>query len=575
MFKLSRPDVASIIVPRASRPNELTELCYWLLRVVTMLRGLPSTRGATASRVALSARISCLLLPRLPWRAFASGTPDSERIISIDTSSLYGRRRSPQQAPAADVGHAPAFAARTKETPLVSFLRSLVLLRGPLTMADFMRHCLSHGEHGYYMRRGREVFGRGGDFTTSPEISQMFGELLSVWVIATWQGLVQRGLLPPDQKFWLVECGPGRGTLAADMLRVLGRLPAAKDLLAGVHLIETSAELRTVQAASLKCDGITREDAVARAATEQGKLDTAVIGAAGPAPGVPVHWHDSLEDIPHGRGPVFIIAQELFDALPVHQLMWTSTGKGGWRERMVDVDDDAAAPTPSAAHQSRTSLVDANGQPVAPTTPPAAKSTPSSSAVRHHFKVVRAPGPTPASIAFSAHEHSLLAAAASHQVQVVKAGGAADTPLDHHSDGDVAEYSPASVKLAHHMACRIGADGGAALLVDYGSSSPYVWSLRGIQKHAFVNPLLEPGEVDLSCDVDFASLAHAAHGSGVAAAHGPLTQGQFLQNMGIGVRLQRLMATTEGEWAVPGFRSVMAPLVWRMMNPRARGEIFV
>lgn len=110
---------------------------------------------------------------------------------------------------------------------------------GPLSLATYMRQCLTSDLGGYYTSRGRDdagtaVFGRGGDFVTSPEISQVFGELLGVWAVAEWmsQGMAQArqaGLDGGQQqqsqsrmRVQLVEVGPGKGTLMADMLRVGG-----------------------------------------------------------------------------------------------------------------------------------------------------------------------------------------------------------------------------------------------------------------------------------------------------------------------------------------------------------------
>ncbi|MDQ4134727.1 MAG: SAM-dependent methyltransferase, partial [Pseudomonadota bacterium] len=94
-----------------------------------------------------------------------------------------------------------------------------------------MGHCLAH----YYA--SRDPLGLGGDFTTSPEISQMFGELLGLWAAAVWQGMGS------PTGFRLVELGPGRGTLMADALRALRRVPGLLDGLE-VHLVETSPALR-------------------------------------------------------------------------------------------------------------------------------------------------------------------------------------------------------------------------------------------------------------------------------------------------------------------------------------------
>src|SRR5919199_2601437 len=110
-------------------------------------------------------------------------------------------------------------------TPLEAEIRGRIALDGPMSVADYMALCLGHPVHGYY--QAREPFGRGGDFVTAPEISQMFGELLGLWAAETW-----RRMGAPDP-VRLVELGPGRGTLMRDALRAAR---AAPDFAAGADL---------------------------------------------------------------------------------------------------------------------------------------------------------------------------------------------------------------------------------------------------------------------------------------------------------------------------------------------------
>lgn len=163
---------------------------------------------------------------------------------------------------------------------------------GPIRVADFMALALGHPEHGYYMTR--DPFGRGGDFTTAPEISQMYGELIGLWCAVVWE---QMGKPAPIN---LVELGPGRGTLMADALRAIGGAPAFADAFQ-LYLVETSPHLRTLQAAGLK--DLSRSP----------------------------KWVGHLGDVP--AGPAIYVASEFFDALPVRQFIRSD---GAWRERMVD-----------------------------------------------------------------------------------------------------------------------------------------------------------------------------------------------------------------------------------------------
>jgi len=177
--------------------------------------------------------------------------------------------------------------------PALQSIRRRIALEGPLTIATVMEEALS-GRNGYY--RDHDPLGAEGDFITAPEISQMFGELIGLWCVDTWQRLGS------PENFQLVEMGPGRGTLMADALRaarVSSAFLAAKKL----HLVEINSALKAKQAEKL----------------------------ADHHP----HWHESLESVP--QGPMLLIANELFDALPIHQLQMTTQG---WRERVVALDGE-------------------------------------------------------------------------------------------------------------------------------------------------------------------------------------------------------------------------------------------
>jgi SAM-dependent MidA family methyltransferase len=162
---------------------------------------------------------------------------------------------------------------------------------------EFMALCLYDPQHGYYSRRS--PFGAAGDFITAPEMSQMFGELVGLWAAEVWQAMGR-----PDPVA-LVECGPGRGTMMKDALRVARAVPDFRKALR-VHLIETSPGLRSRQRETLNA-----------------------------ASDVPLHWHGGIDEVP--AIPSIIVANEFFDALPVRQAERRPTG---WHERMVAVDTD-------------------------------------------------------------------------------------------------------------------------------------------------------------------------------------------------------------------------------------------
>ncbi|MFC7053916.1 class I SAM-dependent methyltransferase [Hansschlegelia quercus] len=186
-------------------------------------------------------------------------------------------------------------------TPLGREIAGLIEQEGPIDVARYMALCLGHPVHGYYATR--DPFGARGDFTTAPEISQMFGELIGLWCAAVW---VQMGA---PERVALIELGPGRGTLMADMLRAAKAAPGFREAVE-VTLVETSPTLRDVQARALA--------------------------------GVNVRWAATVEEaLASGPDPLpaIIVANEFFDALPIRQFARTADG---WRERLIGLDDDGA-----------------------------------------------------------------------------------------------------------------------------------------------------------------------------------------------------------------------------------------
>lgn len=164
-------------------------------------------------------------------------------------------------------------------------LRRLIETSGPICVAEYMGLANQH----YYA--SRDPFGAGGDFVTAPEISQMFGEMMGLCLADAWQ----RAGRPETAAY--VELGPGRGTLAADALRAMG----AAGLTPPVELVETSPLLRRVQAERLG----------------------------------QVRWHEDVTSLPE-EGPLLVVANEFFDALPTRQFVATQSG---WHERVVDWED--------------------------------------------------------------------------------------------------------------------------------------------------------------------------------------------------------------------------------------------
>ncbi len=307
---------------------------------------------------------------------------------------------------------------RTLKDEIVELIR----LEGPIPVDRYMALCLGHPRLGYYTTR--DPFGAAGDFTTAPEISQIFGELIGLWAGSAWLAMGS------PARFGLVEIGPGRGTLMSDALRALGRaLPQAVAAL-DVRLVETSPVLRARQEATLA-----RAD-------------------------IPMAWHEEVG--PALEGPVVVVGNELLDALPVIQQVETPSGL---RTRMVGLDAD--------------------GQ-----------------------------------LAFG-----LEGEAGSEPAGAL--GRIVETPL-------AADLLVA--RIAQHLATK----GGAALFIDYGSDRPGSGdTLQAVRGHAFVDPLADPGEADLTTQVQFLRVAEAARIAG-AHIHGIVTQRDFLIAMGIAQRAEAL-----------------------------------
>jgi NADH dehydrogenase [ubiquinone] 1 alpha subcomplex assembly factor 7 len=181
-------------------------------------------------------------------------------------------------------------------TPLAQELRAMIEADGPMPVSRYMALCLGHPQHGYYTIR--DPFGAAGDFTTAPEVSQIFGELIGLWCAEVWRRMGSPG------RVLLVELGPGRGTLMQDMLRAARVLPEFRAAL-DVHLIETSPKLKERQQKALASEG------------------------------APITWHERPEALP--GGPLLVVANEFVDALPVDQFVKT---EDGWHERRVGFGPD-------------------------------------------------------------------------------------------------------------------------------------------------------------------------------------------------------------------------------------------
>ncbi|XP_035206217.1 protein arginine methyltransferase NDUFAF7 homolog, mitochondrial-like isoform X4 [Stegodyphus dumicola] len=273
--------------------------------------------------------------------------------------------------------------ATAKENKLLSYLRAKIEATGPISVADYMKEALAIPVTGYYMNR--DVFGRSGDFITSPEVSQIFGELIGVWFYNEWQKV---GRPKPLQ---LVEFGPGRGTLADDILR---------------------------------------------------KTDN------------------------------------------------------GWKEILIDFRDGK-------------------------------------------LQYVLSRNTTPA----------------------------AELLIDPSEKHDHVEISPEIGILLNDVCKRMKEDGGITLIVDYGHYGEKTDTFRSFKNHKLHDPLEDPGEADLTVDVDFSYISKVAENKAVVI--GPVTQRNFLSKMGIEIRLEQLMqgASVENQNSLKSGCDML-------INPEQMGERF-
>ncbi|KAH8925512.1 DUF185-domain-containing protein [Atractiella rhizophila] len=346
------------------------------------------------------------------------------------------------------------FTAQTETNPLFPIISSLIKAHGPIPVPTYMNLCLTHPQHGYYARRDHAaIFGKKGDFITSPEISQVFGELVAAWFITQYS--LQVPSSTKTLKTRLVELGPGRGTLTSDIIRTFnffaGKVPGLAPL--KVQLVESSEELKKEQKITIQKEF-------------KGEL----------------FWYDKIEDVPSSEDNefTFLIAHEFFDALPIH--IFQKGSGDNFHELLVDVD----------------------------------QSSPSS------FRFVISPGATTASSLYPSLRPSMF------------------TNL---SPTQRIEVSPLSWTVAMKIGELIGGDGakpakGVGFIADYGDFRSFGDSFRAFRKHEIVSPLREPGLIDLTSNVDFQAISQSFNEQ--ATSHGPLTQAQFLNSLGLPLRLARL-----------------------------------
>jgi len=367
-------------------------------------------------------------------------------------------------------------------------------------------------------QEGRDQFGRKGDFITSPEISQVFGELIAIWFVAEWMAQGQK-----TSGVELVEIGPGRGTLMDDMLRTLRNFKPIASSIEAVYLVEASPSLREAQKQLLCGDAPMTESSIGYQSTSR-------------YANLPIIWTENIRFVPSASDKTpFIVAHEFFDALPIHAFQ--SIAPSDFSATTIKTPTGEHTLSPEASKNKPSKGPEWRELVVTPTPPDSTHTT------LNTPKSQRSSNPPPEfqlTLSKSSTPHSLYLPEISSRYRALKS-----------RPDSLIEISPEAHAYAQDFARRIGGSAdqpkvspsGAALILDYGPSDTIPTnSLRGISQHKRVSPLSSPGLVDLSADVDFTALAEAAlRASPNVEVHGPVEQGAFLLGMGIKERAEMLM----------------------------------
>ncbi|MGY8985602.1 MAG: class I SAM-dependent methyltransferase [Sphingomonadales bacterium] len=342
-------------------------------------------------------------------------------------------------------------------TVLTDHLIKTIKADGPISFARYMAECLANPKYGYYMTR--DPFGKAGDFITSPEVTQMFGEMVGLWIVDCWQKMSY----PPY--FNLVELGPGRGTLMTDILSIMNSHPDTKEAVQ-IHLVEISPTLKEIQRKNLEKMNVTAT------------------------------WYDRFMDVP--EGPTVIIANEFFDTLPHHQFIKMTDG---WAEHSIAVDNNK-------------------------------------------LKSIMGP-PTPA---FSLLNKKIVTNA---------------------KEGDILEVCPPALYMMGDVANRLKSFGGAALIIDYGYTKPGAGdTIQAIKGHNYQSVLENPGETDITAHINFMALQEALAESEIDL-HGPVTQCDFLKNLGIDYRAEQIIKANG-----PDVTSKVQRSLKKLIDKKEMGELF-
>ncbi|KAK8865615.1 hypothetical protein IAR55_000759 [Kwoniella newhampshirensis] len=408
------------------------------------------------------------------------------RATGDDLALIFARSQSTLIPPSSD-NLASTSIPSSKQNELSRIIRDTIKATGPIPVSRYMQFCLSHPIHGYYSKG--DVFGQKGDFITSPEISQIFGELVAIWFLTRWMEA------DSPTRVRIVELGPGRGTLMDDILRTLFNFPGIAASIRSVHLVENSEAMRVVQS---------------------DKLSSRVEGKD-----VKLNWYTGVNEIPESPDEyTLFVAHEFFDAMPINVFEKTDMG---WREVQVDNDSAFSSGLPTASSSSGLRLsISRTATPLStilPSTSPRFANLPVGSRIeiaQDSWKIMR-------------HVGQLLSG----------------TSSDGKGKGK--------------------GKGGCGLVVDYGADRAFRSSFRAFQNHKLVDTFDDPGDADLTANVDFAYLRESL--TGTATPLGPIPQSQFLLSLGLQPRLRKLLDT-----APPERRELLSQGAQRLIDTLGMGS---
>ncbi|MEY2392973.1 class I SAM-dependent methyltransferase [Wolbachia endosymbiont of Tettigetta isshikii] len=384
--------------------------------------------------------------------------------------------------------------------------------QGSISISDFMNAALYHKEYGYYM--SKLPLGKDGDFITAPEISQLFGEIIAVWVMHTWEKLGR------PSKFSLVELGPGKGTLIHDIIRVTKKYNNFFDSVS-IHLIEISPALQEIQKKKLK--------------------------------GLDINWHKNIDSLP--KRPTIFLANEFFDALPIDQFVYRN---GEWYEnRIVKQDNGVSAKVADTWVQKKDPSATFLSSPLSLSSKVA--NTGIQFSMESHQKCLF----QVKSAYFYAYQLSVLTYNQNYWIPVSSTGMtppvtqvtcklqrlhnyASSTGMINKKlfDGAVVEVCPAGIEILKRLEKKVYNNKGAALIIDYGYVYPkYKSTLQSVKQHKYANFLENVGNSDITALVNFQALRDSLEYVDCEI----LTQREFLYLFGIKERTQALIKNASDE----------------------------